>query len=128
MRARNSSASRVLPTPAVQQRQQVAAPLLDSALEGVGEQAQLAVAADEGRVLPAGDRLRGGIDTQEPVRVDGPGLSLQPERPGGLDLDRAPHEPPRLVADQDLARCGRLLEPCRDVDRVAGCERLPRAP
>ena len=45
-----------------------------------------------------------------------------------LDRDGVAHEPVSALADQDLARLRRLLEPRGDVDRVTGRERLTAPP
>ena len=52
------------------------------------------------------------------------GLPLQRKRLDALDLDRVAGERERPLAEQDLARAGRLLEPGGDVDRVAGRQPL----
>ena len=46
-------------------------------------------------------------------------LPLQLEGLDRLCLGRGPHEPERLLPDQDLARSGGLLEPRGHVDRVS---------
>ena len=62
-------------------------------------------------------RLR--AERHEPERRDRLRLALQVQRRHRLELHVAAHEPLRLLADQHLAVAGRLLEPRRDVDRVA---------
>ena len=48
------------------------------------------------------------------------------DRPTGtpVDQDRVSHETVRRLADQDLARLGRLLEPLGDVDRLSRHEEM----
>jgi hypothetical protein len=68
--------------------------------------------------------VRGDVEQakgRDPLR-----LSLQLEGLDLLDLDRFSHESVRRRADQDLERRRGLLEPCRDVHRVAGDQSLPR--
>ena len=52
-------------------------------------------------------------------------LARQLQRLDSLRANRVLDEPERLRADQDLARCGRLLEPGCHVDRVARRVALP---
>ena len=54
----------------------------------------------------------------------GLGLSWECERRERLGAHRVDDEPLRLCSDQDLAGAGRLLEPRRDVDGIAGRELL----
>ena len=66
-------------------------------------------------------------DRQQAVRVDDIRLPLQRERVDRVGVDRVPRQGERLLADQDLARPGRLFQACGGVDRVPGDERLTRA-
>ena len=84
-------------------------------LKGVLQERQLRLAADE--------RRRG-----EPRRIVHPHGAPRPERlvpaldlerPGALDLDRACREPSRALAEQDLARLGRLLQAHGEVHGLA---------
>ena len=52
------------------------------------------------------------------------GFTLELERLDGFGLYRISDERERLGADQHLARLRCLLQPCGDVDRVAGREPL----
>ena len=61
---------------------------------------------------------------EEPERFHGRRLPLQRQWLDGLDPNGVAHERSRLGSDERLARHGRLLEPRRDVDGVAGDERL----
>ena len=106
---------------------EVRAPVARGTLEGVGEQVELGFAADQRR---DDGRARGDLRA-----VDGadhapggelPGAALDLDRLDLLDLDRVEREPPRCRTDQDLHRAGGLLEPCREVDRLAGRERRVR--
>ena len=96
------------------------------ALPGVGKQPRLARPAHERCVEPADVRLIAG-DRNEAVRGQRLGLAFRLERRQQLDLDRVAHEPVGLCAEQHLAGRGSLLETRRDVDRVAGDERVARA-
>ena len=80
--------------------------------------------ADERSVEPPLEGRRAFDDPQEPVRGDRIRLPLERERCDRLDLDRAAGEQAGLLADQDLARLGGLLQPGGDVDGVAGGEPL----
>ena len=62
----------------------------------------------------------------EPERRHRLRLPLQRQRLDRLDHDRLAHERQRRLADQHLARLGRLLEPRRDVDGVPGRQPLLR--
>ncbi len=85
---------------------------------------ELPPAADEGSVQPAMVRSRALQDAQESVGTERYSLPLQSQRLDGLDFDGVACEPMRPLADQDVARVGRLLEPGGDVDGVARCEPL----
>jgi hypothetical protein len=63
-------------------------------------------------------------DPQKPVGRKRVSLPLQYERLDRLDLDRAACEQAGLLADQDLARLGGLLEPGGNIDRIAGGQTL----
>ena len=74
--------------------------------------------ADERQVVTAlGDA--DPADREQPVGGNALGLALQLERLDRLDLDGVAHEPVGRLADQHLVGRRRLLEPRRDVDRVA---------
>ena len=107
--------------------EELARPVGDDALEGVAEQAQLAHPTDQRRVEPAQVRRGVGVDALEPVGAHRRGLALE------VELDRLVHV--HRVADEAVGGsrragsrpgCGRLLEARRDVDGVAGHERLAR--
>src|SRR5205814_596174 len=88
---------------------------------GVTDQCDLALAAHEqARVRP----FRRLVHRDEAVCGDRTALSLDLEGVERLGLDRAADELERRLPDQDLVRLGGLLEPCGDVDRVAGGEPL----
>ena len=97
-------------------RDELAELLRPSPLPGAVSQRELPLAADEPRLVAALGRLE---HPQQPVRANGVGLPLQPERRDGLDLDGLAHELERRLAEQHLARLCRLLEPCGEVDGVA---------
>ena len=120
--ARNSAASRDLPTPASpmtvtsSQRRSVS-----HALPRLPEDRELALAPDEPRTVPPLRRL---ANTQEPEGGNRLGLALQLEGLDRLDLGRVSDERERRLSDQHLARLRRLLQPRRDVDRIAGRQPL----
>jgi hypothetical protein len=60
----------------------------------------------------------------EPPRGERFGLALRLDGRDGFRADRVAREADRRLAEQDLARRGSLLEPCRHVHRVPGDERL----
>ena len=87
----------------------------------------LLVAAHQRRLLGAALRDGGRVaDGDQPVGRDALRLALELERLDGLDLDLAAHQAVGEVADEDLVRGRRLLQPGRDVDRVAGRQPLLR--
>ena len=102
-------------------RDQLAALLGLHTLPRLPEERELALASDEQRLVPPLRRL---AHAQEPVGRDRLGLALQLERLDRLDLDCVAGERERRRSDQHLARLGRLLQPRRDVDRVAGRQPL----
>ena len=67
------------------------------------------------------------MDLQQPVRGHRRALALQPQRPQRLRLHRIAHQPPRLRADHNLPWRGRLLQPRRQIDRIAGRQPLVSA-
>ena len=83
--------------------------------------AQLARATDEARRVRA---LRRPRNREQPERRHRLRLPLQRQRLHRLDHDRPLHERQRRLADQHLARLGRLLQPRRDVDGVTGRQPL----
>ena len=105
-------------------RHDVWATVLDGSLPDAVEERELAVAPDERSVRrgPAARRLErledrpGGDRRCLPLRADG-GDRLEPER-----MSR---EPMRLLADEEAARRGGVLQTGGRVHDVAGRERLP---
>src|SRR5438105_3355484 len=97
----------------------------DRALEGVPEQSQLALAADDRRVEPARMRESAWEDGEEAMDDNVLFLSLHRQRTERLGADRIPRQPVGGVPDQDLPACGRRLQALRDVHGVACGERLP---
>ena len=104
-------------------RDQLAALLGLHALPRLPEERELALTADEQRLVPALRRL---AHAQQPVGGNRLGLALQLERLDRLDLGRVADERERRLPDQHLARLRRLLQPRRDVDRIAGRQPLLR--
>ena len=90
------------------------------------EERQLALTSDQGEGELAGLPL--GPDRHEPVGRHALGLALELEGLDRLDLDRIADEAVRQLPDQDLHLARGLLEPRRDVDRVAGHEVLAGRP
>jgi hypothetical protein len=74
--------------------------------------------------MPLDRRVRD--DRLQPVRRHRLGLALHHERRQLHNLDRRSYESERLLSDQHLSRRGRLLEPRRDVDRIARREPFRR--
>jgi hypothetical protein len=79
------------------------------------------IAPDEPSSVPP---LRRVANTQEPEGRHRLGLALQLERVNGIDLGRVSDERERRLSDQHLARLRCLLQPRRDVDRIAGRQPL----
>ena len=90
---------------------------------GVLEGAELGLPAEQRRVLTAQHRFS-VPDGDEPVGRDGLILALQHQGLDRLDLDRVSYEAIGRLADQNLERGRRLLEPRRDVDRIADDQAL----
>ncbi len=98
-------------------------PLGPDALPGVVQHAPFALASDKRHVAPARNRVAVG-HRQEPVRGQRLRLPLRLDGRHRLHLDRVADQRERADADQHLARRSRLFEPCGDVDRIAGDERV----
>jgi hypothetical protein len=98
----------------------VAGPLGRRPLEQPQQQLLLEGPADQGRDWPPGAAGTVGQDLQQAPDVLGLGGPLDRQRPGRLGLDGVGDQPVGLLADQDLARAGRLLEPLGQVDGDAG--------
>jgi hypothetical protein len=90
-------------------------------LEGVAEAAQLGLTADHRCRKASLDLVR---HREQRVRRHRLRLSFQLESPLVADLDRRPHQTERLLADEHFAGLCGLLEPRRDVDRIAGRKAL----
>jgi hypothetical protein len=102
-------------------RHQLAALPRQRPLPRLADAFELALAADEARLVAALRRLP---NVQEPVGGNGLGLPSQPERFDRLDLDRLANERERSRSEQNLAGLCCLLEARGDVDRVAGRQAL----
>ena len=101
-----------------------AAPVSRDLAQRLVDRRQLLVAADDracraARTLPS--RPSRG---DEPVGGDALALALELQRLDRLDLDRVAHQPVGHLAEVDLVRRRRLLEPRGDVDGVAGGQLL----
>src|SRR5205814_4075288 len=102
-------------------REEVARVLRADAFPRVVERAPLAPAANDRDVGAArdltsrGDQRVGGDRLRFPFELEPPLLT---------ELDRVADESDRLDADQDLVRLGRLLQPRRHVDCIAGRQAL----
>jgi hypothetical protein len=103
-----------------------ARPLRDGALVRLAEQIEFAAATDERRVeLALVPRRSRPHDNEAPGR-DRLGLALQGERRDRFGFDGVPHEPARLLTEQNLAGTRRLLQSRGDVNSVAGGQALTR--
>jgi len=96
----------------------------DGAFERLMERRELAVAPDHRGSHPSHPTGRPGGDGHEAEGLERIRLSLDDEGVDGLGDDRRSDQSIRLVAEQDLARGGSLLESRRDVQRIPGGERL----
>ncbi len=110
-----------------EQREEVARALRRRDRVRLAEQAQLTLSPDERQVEAPSERVLAGADRDEPEGRHGLRLPLQRERLDRFDRDRVAHEPHRLGAEQCLAGRSRLLEPRRDVDRIARRQPLARS-
>ena len=89
---------------------------------GGSQPLELDLLTDEGRVVAARDRGRIGVDGLETERNRLVGLALQRQRIEWRRLHGVLDETVRRLAEDDLARRGRLLEPLADGDGVAADE------
>ena len=89
----------------------------------VAKHGELARPPDERRIPAAGERLGTGDGLEHAPRLDGSALSLRLHGRERHEPRGVANEPLGDRSDQDLAAAGRLLEPLRRVDRVAGGER-----
>ena len=123
--AKNSSASRDLPTPGVADERDQPAACAARPRRRTAPRAR--PAPPRGRRAGAAG-ARAAVDARatptQPIGGDALGLALQLERLDRLDLDAVPDEPVGQLAEQHLALGRRLLEPRGDVDGVAGDESL----
>ena len=125
IRAASSAVSRDLPTPASPTTVTSRQPPPPTRVELGLEQRELLAAADERRAAPARQRpVRAHLE--QPEGGQRLRLALRRDRRDRLDRDGVPHEPVGRLAEQHLARRGRLLEPGGDVDRVAEHDRVAR--
>ena len=106
-------------------REQLARAVGHRGVERLPELRERPVAADHGGVEPPRDARDPGRDLDQPERRDRVRLALHHQRLDRLGGDRVANQPHRVAAEQDGARIRGLLEPRRDVHRVAGDERLP---
>ena len=102
-------------------RHQFTALVGECTLPGAVDQADLALAAHKRAFVRP---LRHLTHRDEAVRGDRLALPLELEGADRLALDGAADELERPLADQNLIRFGRLLQPCGHVHRVAGSEPL----
>ncbi len=105
-------------------RDDAAGPLQHDLVDGRAKARELDDTADERRVDPPRDTGGAGKHVVEPPRRDRLRLPFELERRDRLGDDRVAHEPDRRVADEDLPSSRSGFEPLRDVDCVAGRERL----
>ena len=112
-----------MPTPGLAvDREEMRATVADHASERVVKQLELVLAADEARRhrLDAPVVLGDALEPPHGQRIVEP---LQLEEAALLGVHDRQRQPARKRADQDLPGLGDLLEPRRDVDGLAGCER-----
>ena len=93
--------------------------LRDRPLETSEQLSQLFLPSNEGGVETTGERGYALDDFEEAVDANWLGLPLEREWLDCLDLDGVTNQPVGLLAEQDLARFGGLLETGGDVDRIA---------
>jgi hypothetical protein len=98
----------------------VAGPLGGRPLEQPQQQLLLAAPADHGRDRAPDPGGAVGQDLEQAPDVLRLGGTLDRQGPGRLGPDRVGHQPVGLLAEEDLARTGRLLEPLGQVDGGAG--------
>jgi hypothetical protein len=99
---------------------QVAAALGGRPLEQPQQQLLLAITAEHGGDRPPDASRPGGEDLLQPPHLLRLGRALDGEGAHRLGLDRVGHQPVGLLAEQDLAGAGRLLEALGQVDRGPG--------
>ena len=102
-------------------REQMGALVADHARERVVQQLELELAGDEARG-DARHAVAGLPKPREPPGDQRLAEALQRELAALLGLGDADRQPACEGPDQDLTRCSRLLQPRRDVDRLAGRE------
>ena len=95
----------------------------DDLVEYLLEAVEVLGSARERRPRRPRDRPE-ACDLEQAIRGHRLGLPLRLERLDRLDAHRVAHEAEGRLAEQHVARARGLLEPCSDVDRVAGHERL----
>src|SRR5439155_8100378 len=96
---------------------------LDGPLIRCSQELQLRLPADEGAAKAAdAARSRQGQGAQKAPACDPPRFALRLGRCGIAELEGTPRRSDGALTDQDLSRRSRFLEPCGDVDGVAGRE------
>ena len=124
-RAATSCASRVLPTPAAPKTVTSRHDCSSSAVRYAAcRTSRSGPRPDQRRVETPEDPFCAGPHLVEAPAADRLALALERERLERAGADAVGDQPVRLAAEQDLARLRRLLEARRDVDRVAGRDRL----
>ena len=114
--------SRLADARGAEDREEVARAVAGDAGERPLEQLALPLAADHSRAVTTAGGLVPHRD--QPVGGEELGLALRLDRRRRFGLDAVTNQPVGLLAEQHLARLGRLLEPRGDVDRVAGRQPL----
>ena len=104
-------------------RHQLAAPLRQRPRPGLAQQCQLALAADEDRLVPP---LGGRAGSEQPEGEQRLALPLQQQRLERLHLDRLTNEGERRLGEQHLPRRSGLLQTGGHVQRVTGRQPLLR--
>ena len=114
-----------MPTPGVaEDGDDAAGPLQHDLVDSRAEARELDDTADQRRVEPPRHTGGAGKHVVKPPDRDRLRLPFQLERLDRIGHDRVAHQPDRRVTDEDLPSCRGGFEPLRDVDRVAGRERL----
>ena len=102
-------------------REEMGPLVTEHAREGVVQELELVVAADEAGGERVGEAVR--LDERdEPPGEERLAEALQVERAAFVELHARERQPARERADQDLAGRSRLLQPSGHVDRLAGRE------
>ena len=115
---------RLAHAPDAEDREELTGLVAHRPLERAPEERELPFPADHRGVEMPREPGRPGHDLDEADRGDRIGLPLRVHRVDPLHRDRIADERERVLPEQDLAGRSGLLQPCRDVHRVACRDRL----